>query len=385
VATRVDLRPEVLTVTALVTGGAGLIGSHIVDALLARGEQVRVLDSLHPQTHRAGKPDWIPDEVHFVEGDVRDTEAVRKALRGVDTIFHQAAFGGFTADIGEYFDANVTGTARLFEVIAEERLPIRKIVVASSQAIYGEGLYHCREDGEAQPDMRPLERFLSQRWEAVCPTCGGELDGARTHENVRWNGRTPYAVSKLAEERLALGMGRQLGIPTVALRYAVTFGPRQSIFNPYTGVVSIFSTRLLNDLPPLVYEDGHQTRDFVFVEDVARANLLVMDDSRADGGVFNVGRGEPVTVIHLVAALAAAWGLPAAYELSGEFRPGDVRHLVTDATAIRALGWQPEVTLEDGLRRAVAWMRDLGPLDEYLSEALRPLRDQGIVLKSGAK
>jgi dTDP-L-rhamnose 4-epimerase len=370
--------------TTLVTGGAGLIGSHIVDALLERGERVRVLDSLHPQTHRSGRPAWIPADVELIHGDLRDRAAVSRALRGVDTVFHQAAFGGFTADISEYFDANVTGTTRIFEVIAAERPPVRKIVVASSQAIYGEGLYRCPEHGEVQPGMRPLERLERQEWEAVCPSCGDDLSGARTHEEVRWNGLTPYAVSKLAEERIALGMGRQLEIPTVALRYAVTFGPRQSVFNPYTGVVSIFSTRLLNGLRPLVFEDGFQTRDFVFVEDVARANLLVMDDDRANGRVFNVGRGEPITVTRLVEALAAAWELPATFELSGEFRPGDVRHLVTDAAAISALGWRPEVGLEEGLRRAVDWMRTLGRLGEYLTDALGSLRDQGIVVQSGA-
>jgi dTDP-L-rhamnose 4-epimerase len=355
-----------------------------VDALLERGERVKVIDSLLAQTHRRGRPGWIPADVELIEGDIRDRAAVARALRGVDTVFHQAAFGGFTTDISEYVDANVTGTARIFEVIMEEALPVRKVVAASSAAIYGEGLYRCLEHGELQPGMRALERLERREWEASCPFCGQNLAAIGTHEDARWDGETPYAVSKLAEERIVLGMGRQLGIPTVALRYGVTFGPRQSIFNPYTGVVSIFSTQLLNGLNPLVFEDGLQTRDFVFVEDVARANLLVMDDERANGRVFNISRGEPVTVIRLVQALANAWGLPEAFELSGEFRPGDVRHLVLDPTAIWELGWRPEVDLEEGLRSAVEWMRELGPLDEFLTAALGDLRDQGVVMRSRA-
>jgi dTDP-L-rhamnose 4-epimerase len=261
---------------------------------------------------------------------------------------------------------------------------VRKLVAASSQAIYGEGVYRCLDHGLVQPVPRTLDRFELRQWEAVCPTCGNEAEGARTHEDARWNAQTPYAVSKLAEERVVLGFGAQLGIPTVALRYGVTFGPRQSIFNPYTGVVSIFSTRLLNDMRPLVFEDGRQTRDFVFVEDVARANLLAMDDDRANGRALNVARGEAVSVIELVTALAAAWGLPDEHELSGEFRPGDVRHLVLDNSAIGELGWRPQTGLEEGLRRAVEWMRSLGQLDEYLTVALDGLRDRGVVLQSRA-
>jgi dTDP-L-rhamnose 4-epimerase len=371
--------------SVLVTGGAGLIGSHIVDALLARGEQVRILDSLHPQTHPLGAPPWIPDGVEFIEGDVRNRDDVHRALLGVDRVFHQAAFGGFTSAISDYFDANATGTARIFEVIAEERLPVQKVVAASSQAIYGEGFYECPVHGRVQPSMRRLDRLTLGDWESECPECGADLRGGLTSEEAGWNGLTAYAVSKLAEERIVLGMGRQLGIPTVALRYAVTFGPRQSIFNPYTGVVSMFSTRLLNGLEPLLFEDGLQTRDFVFVEDVARANLLVMDDDRANGRALNVGRGEPVTVTRLVEALAAAWDLPTTYELNGEFRPGDVRHLVTDGTQIRALGWAPRTSLEEGLQRAVEWMRTYGELDEFLTGALAGLREQGIVVQSQAR
>jgi dTDP-L-rhamnose 4-epimerase len=366
-------------VTALVTGGAGLIGSHIVDLLLERGTEVRILDNLDAQTHPAGRPSWIPNEAEFVEGDIRDPDVLAEVLLGVDEIYHQAAFGGFTSEISTYYDANATGTARLFEVIAQQGLEVRKVVAASSQAIYGEGIYLCEEHGGVQPAMRTLERLAARQWEPPCPVCGRDASPALTPEDARWNGETPYAVSKLAEERTVIGMGMRLGIPTVALRYAVTFGPRQSVFNPYTGIVSIFSTLLLNDVPAVVYEDGSQTRDFIFVRDIARANLLAMDDDRADGSVFNVGRGEPVTVVRLLEQLAAAYGRPPSYTVPGEFRPGDVRHLVHDAKAIRALGWKPETSLADGLAAVAEWIRSQGALREYYSDALTRLRKSGVV------
>lgn len=365
--------------TTLVTGGAGLIGSHIVDLLLARGARVRVLDNLEPQTHPQGRPSWIPDDVEFVEGDVRDREAVARALDGIDEIYHQAAFGGFTSEISTYYDVNTTGTARIFEAIAERSADVRKVVAASSQAIYGEGLYICEDHGRVQPAMRSTTRLADAHWEPPCPRCGQDVRPDLTPEDVDWNGGTPYAVSKLAEERTVIGLGERLGIPTVALRYAVTFGPRQSLFNPYTGIVSIFSTLLLNDVPAVVYEDGLQTRDFTFVEDIARANLLVMDDDRADGRVFNVGRGEPVTVIELLERLAAAYDLPPSYTVPGEFRPGDVRHLVHDATSVRALGWKPQTSLADGLATVAEWIRSQGAVREYYSDALERLRKTGVV------
>ena len=363
----------------LVTGGAGLIGSHIVDLALEAGNKVRILDNLDDQTHPRGRPGWIPSEAEFIEGDVRDVDALARALDGVDEIYHQAAFGGFTSEISTYYDANSTGTARIFEVIAERRLPIRKIVAASSQAIYGEGIYLCAEHARVQPGMRTLERFQAAQWEPTCPICGKDLEPTLTPEDARWNGETPYAVSKLAEERTVIGMGNRLEIPTVALRYAVTFGPRQSVFNPYTGIVSIFSTLLLNDIPAVVYEDGLQTRDYIFVRDIARANLLVMADDRADGRVFNVGRGEPVTVIDLIEQLSDAYGRQPNYGVPGEFRPGDVRHLVHDAASIRELGWAPETSLPDGLAQVADWIGGQGELREYYSDALEQLRERGVV------
>jgi dTDP-L-rhamnose 4-epimerase len=371
-------------VTVLVTGGAGLIGSHLVDQLLEDGRRVRVLDNLDPQTHLEGRPEWISTDAEFIEGDVRDTDCLVHCLDGVDEIYHQAAFGGFTTEMSVYYDVNATGTARIFEVIEQEKLDVRKLVAASSQAVYGEGLYHCADDGTVQPAPRTLEQFSQGAWEPECPRCGRALQPALTSEEALWNGETPYAVSKLAEERTVIGSGRRLGIPTVALRYAVTFGPRQSVYNPYTGVVSIFSTLLLNGLRPMVYEDGRQTRDYIFVRDIASANRLVMDDERANWQVYNVGTERPVTVIELIEKLASEYELQADYDLRGEFRPGDVRHLVHDSRKLRRLGWGPETSLEQGLREFVNWIRDLGELKEYFRQALVRLREHGVVMKSGA-
>jgi dTDP-L-rhamnose 4-epimerase len=369
--------------SVLVTGGAGLIGSHLVDRLLERGERVRVLDNLDAQTHPEGRPAWIPPDVEFLHGDVQDRSQMERALAGVDEVYHQAAFGGFTNEISRYYDANATGTAMIFDVIAARGLDVRKVVAASSQAIYGEGFYTCPEHGTVQPGMRSVARLKAAEWESRCPFCDREAAPALTHEDARWNGETPYAVSKLAEERTVLGMGRRLGLATVALRYAVTFGPRQSVFNPYTGVVSIFSTQLLNGRRPVVYEDGRQTRDFIFVRDIVAANVHVMSDDRADGTVFNVGRGVPVAVGDLVTALARAYGVDQSFELSGEFRPGDNRHIVHDSSRLRALGWAPSVSLDDALAETCAWIQSMGQLEDRFTAAVQGLRQGGVVLPSG--
>lgn len=368
--------------TVLVTGGAGLIGSWVVDQVLERGQPVRIVDNLDPQTHPHGRPGWIPADAELIHGDIRDPDTMARCLEGVEEIYHQAAFGGFTTEITTYYDVNATGTARIFETIAQRGLDVRKIVVASSQAIYGEGWYRCAEHGVSQPGMRTIVQFTAREWAPRCPHCERALEPLLTPESAGWNGETPYAVSKLAEERTAIGLGKRMGIPTVALRYAVTFGPRQSVFNPYTGIVSLFSTLLLNGLRPTVYEDGRQTRDYIFVRDIARANLHTMHDERADWHVFNVGREEPVDVITLVEHLARAYGLEPTYELTGDFRPGDVRHLVHDASKLRSLGWAPESNLDEGLADVVEWIVGLGEVRQYFHAALERLREQRVVMAS---
>ncbi|MBI4550167.1 MAG: NAD-dependent epimerase/dehydratase family protein [Candidatus Omnitrophica bacterium] len=365
----------------LVTGGAGLIGSHIVDLLFGKGYPVVILDNLNPQTHPAGKPDWVHHEAEFIQGDVRNERDVAKSLEGVRYVVHQAAFGGFTEAVSEYFDVNVNGTARIFEVIRSRRLPVEKIVVASSQAVYAEGAYECPKDGPQFP--APRTRAEEGNWEVPCPRCAGPLRPLPTPETKPLAGETPYALSKEFEERFSLAAGRDLGIPVAALRYAVTYGPRQSLFNPYTGVVSIFSTRIQNQLPPHLYEDGRQTRDFVYVEDVARANLLALEHSGIRDAAFNVGTGRSTSVGDLASNLAVIYGKKISPEFSGDFRTGDVRHIVLDPGKIRSFGFEPKVSLEGGLRRVAEWIASQGEIKEYFGEAYKRLREKRIIRSRG--
>src|ERR1700682_2880025 len=279
---------------ALVTGGAGLIGSHVTDLLVREGWKVRVLDNLEPQTHRRGKPAWINEKAEFILSDIRDRETITAALNNIDIVFHQAAYGGYMPEISKYVHVNSLGTAQMLEIIREKNLPIQKIVVASSQAVYSEGAGICPKHQLVFPTVRPVEQLRKGDWEVHCPICGAITKSAPTPENAPVGGETVYGLTKVDQEKLVLLWGKQVGIPTVGLRYSCTYGPRQSIFNPYTGVIAIFCIRLLNNLPPVLYEDGEQTRDFSFVEDIARANLLAATTDELDGLAVNVGSGHGV-------------------------------------------------------------------------------------------
>src|SRR5690242_5910248 len=308
---------------ALVTGGAGLIGSHLADLLHAKGWKVRVLDNLEPQTHRHGRPSWVGNNSEFIEADLCDRETIAAALQDVDVVFHQAAYGGYMPEIAKYIEVNSLGTARMLEVIREENLPIRKVIVASSQAVYSEGAAHCPEHGLVFPGVRPVDQLSRGDWQVHCPKCGTITTSVPTPETAPLGGETVYGLTKIDQEKLVLLWGKQVGIPTVALRYSCTYGPRQSIFNPYTGVIAIFCTRLLNNLPPVLYEDGEQTRDFSFVEDIAHANLLAAESDKLDGLAVNVGSGKGVSIREIAETISNALKIDIAPEVNGEFRPGE--------------------------------------------------------------
>ena len=364
---------------ALVIGGAGLIGSHLVDLLIEKGYDVTLLDNLEEQTHRQGRPPWLNREARFIEGDVRNESHLSEALEGARFVFHQAAFVGFTENISKYIDTNAIGTARIFELLESGRFKVEKVVVASSQAVYGEGAYECADDGPQYPLERSFEQMKKRRWESLCPRCGKDLLPALTSEEKRRDGYTAYALSKEFEERIALSCGKKLGIPVVALRYAVTYGPRQSVFNPYTGVASIFSTRLLNHLPPLIYEDGRQTRDFIFVGDVARANLFVMENELANHQVFNVSTGKPTAVTELARTLASIYGESIEPEISAQFRWGDVRHILLDPGRLTRLGFTASTSVKDGLTRFAEWIKTQGKIEEYFTRAHDQLKRKRVV------
>jgi len=366
---------------ALVTGGAGLIGSHVADLLLSEGWKVRIFDNLEPNTHRHGKPGWIPDAAEFIEADIRDRAAITAALADIDVVFHQAAYGGYMPEIAKYVHVNSFGTAQMLEVIREERLPVKKIVVASSQAVYNEGAANCPEHGLVFPAVRPVAQLRAADFSVHCPHCDGMTIQSPTPERTPIGGETVYAITKVDQERLVLTWGKQTGIPTVALRYSCTYGPRQSIFNPYTGVIAIFCTRLLNGLPPILYEDGNQTRDFSFVEDIARANLLAATTDELDGLPVNVGSGTAATIREIAQLISDALEIPIEPIAQGEFRPGEMRHLTSDTTRIRAVGYQPQVDLASGIRRYLDWIRTQTDVHEYFAEAESLLRDKGILHK----
>jgi dTDP-L-rhamnose 4-epimerase len=364
---------------ALVTGAAGLIGSHIVDLLVREGWQVRALDNLEPQTHRRGKPAWINHEAEFIEGDMRDRDAITAALDGIDGVFHQAAYGGYMPEIAKYVHVNSLGTAQMLEVIREKNLPIKKIVVASSQAVYSEGAGECPKHGLVFPSVRPIEQLSRGDWQVRCPLCAAITKSVPTPENAPVGGETVYGLTKVDQERLVLLWGKQIGIPTVALRYSCTYGPRQSIFNPYTGVIAIFCTRLLNNLPPVLYEDGEQTRDFSFVEDIARANLLAAETDKLDGRPVNIGSASGTPIREIAEQLACILKINIAPEINGEFRPGEMRHLTSDTTLARSAGYKSTVDLSEGISRYIDWIRNQADIRDYFSEASDILKNKGIV------
>ena len=318
----------------LVTGGAGFIGSHLVDALVDRGHRVRVLDALVSQVHgENAAPSYLNSAAEFIQADVCDRSAIDAALEGIEVVFHEAAevgVGQSMYEIERYVRANDLGTAVLLEAILARKSQIKKLVVASSMSIYGEGAYTCETCGPVAPQIRPSSQLLQRRWEVECPKCGKHLSPALTTEEKPLFPTSVYAVTKQDQEQFCLAVGRSYGIPSVALRYFNVYGTRQALSNPYTGVCAIFSARLLNGNRPLIFEDGEQTRDFVHVSDIVQANLLALETDAADYQAINVGTGVATSIRTVSRLLAEGLNLDIEPEIVAKYREGDIRHCVGD-------------------------------------------------------
>ena len=356
----------------LVTGGAGFIGSHLVDALVEQGHRVRVLDALVSQVHgEEAAPKHVNPAAEFVRGDVCDREAVGAALEGIDVVFHEAAevgVGQSMYEIERYVRANDLGTAVVLEAVLARRPQIRKLVVASSMSIYGEGAYTCADHGAVAPQLRSTKQLCARRWEVECPNCGKDLSPAPTTEEKPLFPTSVYAVTKQDQEQFCLAVGRSYGIATVALRYFNVYGTRQALSNPYTGVCAIFSARLLNGNRPLIFEDGEQTRDFVHVSDIVQANLLALETNRADYQALNVGTGRPTSVRTVCELLAEGLDLDIEPEIVGKYREGDIRHCVADISKAKSLlGYEPHVSLEQGIPELLSWVRAQAAQDQVES------------------
>ena len=345
----------------LITGGAGFVGSHLADGLLAQGHHVRVVDDLTPQVHKDGPPDYLSPQVELVVGDVRDPNRLRDVLQGVDVVFHFAAtvgVGQSMYEISRYMSVNTQGTAELLQAMLDAKMTPEKLIVASSMSIYGEGRYQCSKcSREACPPVRPVSQLRSGQWELHCSFCHGTLRPLPTNETKPSEINSIYALSKRDQEELCLIFGRTYGVPVTALRFFNIYGTRQALSNPYTGVAAIFAARLLNHQAPMVFEDGEQMRDFVSVHDIVRANILAMNRPESNGEVINIGSGTPISIRRVAEILTDALGQTVPPIISQKYRAGDIRHCFADLTkAHTLLGYHPQVTHEQGFQDLALWL-----------------------------
>ena len=372
----------------LITGGAGFIGSRLSLHLVGKGHNVRVLDSLSSQIHGAD-PNIsslfrsIQGKVEFFRGSVTSRKDLMRVLPGMDTVVHLAAETGTGQSmyaIQHYSDVNIGGTALLLDLIANEPFPVRKIVVASSRAVYGEGKYICVQHGNVFPQSRSEKDMACGVFDAHCPVCGAPARMAPTDEETPVRPASVYGITKLTQEQMILTVGKALGVSALAFRYQNVYGPGQSLSNPYTGILSIFSTRIRNGGGINIFEDGKQSRDFVFIDDVVAATVRGIEHQVPLVDVFNVGSGVAIDVVTIANTLQQMLGKAVPVAISGQFRLGDIRHSFTDLTKVRAaLGFEPSISIEEGLHRFVDWVNsELVQADRY-EESLRELRAKGLL------
>jgi len=348
----------------LVTGGAGFIGSHLVDELIELGYRVRVFDNLEPQAHGLNpeKPDYVNPETEFVKGDVRDTKRLEKAMADIDVIFHEASAvgsGQSLFEVSKYVGVNSLGTANLLQILINKKMKIKKLIVASSMSVYGEGKYLCSRCGVVYPPLRSTRQMKLGHWEMKCPNCSADVAPLAIDEEKPLAPTTIYGITKRDQEDLTMTVAKTFNIPAICLRYFTVYGSRQSLSNPYAGIFAIFVSRILDGEPPPIFEDGLETRDFIHVKDVVKANILALE-SNIDHEIFNVGTGHPTSILSLANMLIKRLDGKASPVLSSKFRPGEVRHGFADLSKIaNKLGFQPTVKIEDGVNDQIQWLRSL--------------------------
>ncbi len=343
----------------LVTGGCGFIGSHLVDRLIKEGHRVKVYDILEPQVHLGKKPSYLNKEAEYIFDDIRNKEKLKETLKDIDIVFHQAAqvgVGQSMYEIEKYVSHNSLGTAILLDLIVNTKNNIKKIIVASSMSIYGEGAYECKECGVVCPILRDDEQLKNKDWEMKCPKCNKEVKPQATAEDKPLFPTSIYATTKRSQEEMCLEVGTAYNIPTVALRYFNVYGPRQSLSNPYTGVAAIFLSRVKNDKEPFIFEDGRQSRDFIYISDIVEANILAMNKDKANYDFFNVGTGKPHSILDIADTIISLYNKNLKPEILGKFRAGDIRHCYSDISKIsKKLGYKPKVSFEEGMKKLKSW------------------------------
>lgn len=388
----------------LVIGGAGFIGSHTVDSLLKRGHAVRILDSLEKLVHLKGKPNYLAKNADFILGDVRNKEVLAKALKDISIVYHLAAYQDYAVDFSKYFSVNNVGTALIYEIIVEKKFPIKKIIVASSQAVMGEGRYICPKcnkidkkfrktdfgyeildkgyslAGFIHPNIRLENQLKKGEWNFSCPKCKEKLGVVPSDESVV-NPQNQYGISKYSQELIALNLGKRYSIPTVCLRYSIVQGTRQSFYNSYSGVMRIFGLHLFFGKNPTIYEDGDQIRDYINIQDVVNANLLVLEKDEIAYQVYNVGGGKAYTVNEFYGLIAKMFGKYIDPKIPGEYRFGDTRHIFSDISKLKKLGWKPVIPIEQSIKEYMHYLEEQVDIEDILEFQRKRMKDLNIIRK----
>jgi len=338
----------------LISGGAGFIGSHTADLLLHKGYRVRILDNLSSKTHNGTWPSYLDRRIEKIKGDVRHKKHWLKALKGVSYVIHLAAWMDMQPELSQFFSINTLGTSNLYEVIITRKLPIKKIVIASSQFVYGQGRWQCSKHGIVFPKTRPESRLKKGQWDLICPFCHKHIKPL-PHLETHQDPQNPYSISKYTQELIGLNLGQLYQIPSTALRYSIVHGPRQSLKNAYSGALRQFFLWLSSGQPVNCYEDGQQLRDFVSVFDVANANLIALKSKKTNYQVFNVGGDKRYTVIKLAQMIAQIMGKKLNLNKPGLYRAGDTRHSFSDTKKLKKIGWSPEYTEEQNISQFIQW------------------------------